>query len=93
MYLCTVFNKVKAKIMNKAKDTRTFRQVWQSLDTVGKADLTKYMYEKAFVAAGTIYQWAAETRNPKAINRRMVVAGLKELFSINASAETLFPNR
>lgn len=78
--------------MNKEKDTRTFRQVWQGLDSLGKASLTKYLNDKVFVAPTTIYQWAVGNRNPKAINKKMIVVGLKELFSINASAETLFPN-
>lgn len=85
--------KSKTNIMKKAKDTRTFREIWQSLETDKRLVLQGFMMTNALVAPNTLACWATGSRNPKAVNRSKLVEGLQNLFGIDTSSETLFPNR
>lgn len=85
--------KTMTNIMKKAKDTRTFREVWQSLDTYKRLSLQGFMMTNALIAPNTLAVWATGARNPKAVNKNKLVDGLKSLFGIETSSDTLFPDK
>lgn len=79
--------------MSKIIDTRTFGQIYDSLQRVEQYDLRERIRKVSMVTEPTIRNWKNGFRKPEVVHQVNVCKVLKQLFGIESSPKYLFPEK
>ncbi len=72
-------------------DTRSYKEIYDSLDSKGRSDLTSNLMKDLSCSDSTLRNYRLNNRNPHPPVQKIMVKTIRRVTGINASAAYLFP--